>query len=167
MSFVSWRQDSVLPMASQESSPQTSAWAPHCLLHPLLGWVRCSIRPLLGWATCTFKDRGRREGKGQSMALLSQPLVRLLERCLYRTTARAHRWWKGGSCQPLPDFSQLHGVWRHARSHDFSYHPLAGIFISSETPKEREPMKSFRVVRSQSQISTDSRRSLSEGFNLL
>lgn len=50
---------------------------------------------------------------------------------------------------------------------DLPYHPLAGIFISSETPKEREPMKSFRVVRSQSQISTDSRRSLSEGFNLL
>lgn len=48
-----------------------------------------------------------------------------------------------------------------------SYHPLAGIFISSDTPKERDPMKSFLVVRSQSQTSTDNRRSLSVGFNLL
>lgn len=48
-----------------------------------------------------------------------------------------------------------------------SYHPLAGIFISSDTPKESDPMKSFLVVRSQSQTSTDNRRSLSVGFNLL
>ena len=55
----------------------------------------------------------------------------------------------------------------HTDTLSLPHHPLAGIFISSETPKERDPMKSFRVVRSQSQISTDSRRSLSEGFNLL
>lgn len=84
MCFITWRKAGVLPMASWESSPQTSAWVPHCLLHPLPGWARCSIHPLLGWATCTFKDRGRREDKGQSMALPPQPLVKLLERYLYR-----------------------------------------------------------------------------------
>lgn len=39
--------------------------------------------------------------------------------------------------------------------------------MSSDTPKERAPMKSFLVVRSQSHTSTDSRRSLSVGFSLL
>lgn len=73
----------------------------------------------------------------------------------------------GGHGQPAPGFPRPPGDRQHAGSHGLPYHPLAGIFISSETPKEREPMKSFRVVRSQSQISTDSRRSLSEGFNLL
>lgn len=48
-----------------------------------------------------------------------------------------------------------------------SHHPHAGIFMSSDTPKEREPMKSFRVVRSQSHTSTDNLLSLSVGFNLL
>lgn len=39
--------------------------------------------------------------------------------------------------------------------------------MSSDTPKERAPMKSFLVVRSQSHTSTDRRRSLSVGFSLL
>lgn len=47
------------------------------------------------------------------------------------------------------------------------YQPQTGDFISSETPKERAPMKSFLVVRSQSHTSTDSRRSLSVAFSLL
>jgi len=51
--------------------------------------------------------------------------------------------------------------------HHPSYHPSTACFWSSEMPKEREPMKSFLLVRSQSQISTDSRRSLSASFNLL
>lgn len=39
--------------------------------------------------------------------------------------------------------------------------------MSSETPNDRAPMKSFLVVRSQSHTSIDSLRSLSEGFSLL
>lgn len=105
---------------------------------------------------------GRREGKGQAMALHLEPLVRLLERCLYRDHGRG-----GGGGVSLASSRLLSAAWGLESLLDLPYHPLAGIFISSETPKEREPMKSFRVVRSQSQISTDSRRSLSEGFNLL
>ncbi len=45
-----------------------------------------------------------------------------------------------------------------------SVHPC---FRSSEMPKDREPIKSFRLVKSQSQISTDSLRSLSDSFRLL
>jgi len=47
------------------------------------------------------------------------------------------------------------------------YHPHTGDFMSSDTPKDIEPMKSLRVVLSQSHTSTDSRRSLSAGFSLL
>ena len=50
--------------------------------------------------------------------------------------------------------------WKH-------YQPQTDDFMSSETPKERAPMKSFLVGLSQSHTSTDSRRSLSEGFSLL
>lgn len=39
--------------------------------------------------------------------------------------------------------------------------------MSSDTPKERAPMKSFLVVRSQSHTSTDSLRSLSVFLSLL
>lgn len=39
--------------------------------------------------------------------------------------------------------------------------------MSSDTPKDMEPMKSLRVVLSQSHTSTDRRRSLSNAFNLL
>lgn len=46
-------------------------------------------------------------------------------------------------------------------------HPHVGALMSSETPNDMEPMKSFLVVRSQSQISMDRRRSLSEAFSLL
>lgn len=47
------------------------------------------------------------------------------------------------------------------------YQPQTGDFISSDTPKDSAPMKSLRVVRSQSQTSTDRRRSLSVAFSLL
>ena len=46
-------------------------------------------------------------------------------------------------------------------------HPQLGILSSSDTPNDMEPMKSLRVVRSQSHTSTDRRRSLSEAFSLL
>ncbi len=39
--------------------------------------------------------------------------------------------------------------------------------MSSDTPNDIDPMKSLRVVLSQSHTSTDSRRSLSAGFSLL
>lgn len=39
--------------------------------------------------------------------------------------------------------------------------------MSSDTPKDMEPMKSFLVVRSQSHTSMDRRRSLSDAFSLL
>ena len=39
--------------------------------------------------------------------------------------------------------------------------------MSSDTPKDKEPMKSFLVVRSQSHTSTDSLRSLSVALSLL
>ena len=45
--------------------------------------------------------------------------------------------------------------------------PSTGSFISSLIPNESEPMKSLREVRSQSQTSTDNRRSLSPGSSLL
>lgn len=48
-----------------------------------------------------------------------------------------------------------------------SHHPFTPCFWSSEMPKDREPIKSFRLVKSQSQISTDSLRSLSDSFRLL
>lgn len=48
-----------------------------------------------------------------------------------------------------------------------SDHPQCGALISSETPKDMEPMKSFRVVLSQSHTSMDKRLSLSDGFSLL
>lgn len=48
-----------------------------------------------------------------------------------------------------------------------SYHPSTPCFCSSEIPKERDPMKSFLLVKSQSQTSTDRRRSLSLSFRLL
>lgn len=48
-----------------------------------------------------------------------------------------------------------------------SYHPSTPCFNSSEIPKDRDPMKSFLLVRSQSQTSTDRRRSLSLSFSLL
>ncbi len=47
------------------------------------------------------------------------------------------------------------------------HHPSTPCFRSSEMPKDREPIKSFRLVKSQSQISTDSLRSLSDSFRLL
>jgi len=47
------------------------------------------------------------------------------------------------------------------------YQPQTDDFISSDTPKDRAPMKSFLVVRSQSHTSTDSLRSLSVGLSLL
>ena len=46
-------------------------------------------------------------------------------------------------------------------------HPQAGALMSSDTPKDMEPMKSFLVVRSQSHTSTDNLRSLSIIFSLL
>ena len=46
-------------------------------------------------------------------------------------------------------------------------HPMLGALMSSDTPNDMEPMKSFRVVRSQSHTSTDRRRSLSDAFSLL
>ncbi len=48
-----------------------------------------------------------------------------------------------------------------------THQPFKGALISSDTPKDMEPMKSLRVVLSQSHTSTDRRRSLSNGFNLL
>lgn len=48
-----------------------------------------------------------------------------------------------------------------------THQPHRGALISSDTPKDMEPMKSLRVVLSQSHTSTDRRRSLSDGFNLL
>lgn len=39
--------------------------------------------------------------------------------------------------------------------------------MSSDTPNDMDPMKSFRVVRSQSHTSMDRRRSLSDAFSLL
>lgn len=46
-------------------------------------------------------------------------------------------------------------------------HPAVGALMSSDTPKDMDPMKSFRVVRSQSHTSMDRRRSLSNAFSLL
>lgn len=51
--------------------------------------------------------------------------------------------------------------------HSNSYHPMAPCFCSSEMPKDMEPMKSFLLVKSQSQISTDRRRSTSVSLSLL
>lgn len=48
-----------------------------------------------------------------------------------------------------------------------THQPHTGALISSDTPKDMEPMKSLRVVLSQSHTSTDRRRSLSDAFNLL
>ena len=42
--------------------------------------------------------------------------------------------------------------------------PSHGIFMTSDIPNDIEPMKSFLDVRSQSQHSTKSLRSLSSGF---
>lgn len=47
------------------------------------------------------------------------------------------------------------------------YHPSTPDFCSSEIPKDKEPMKSFLLVRSQSQISTDNLLSLSASFSWL
>lgn len=65
------------------------------------------------------------------------------------------------NCSPQEKLNQWHWV-KMPR-----YQPQTGDFISSETPKDRAPMKSFLVVRSQSHTSTDSRRSLSVAFSLL
>lgn len=51
--------------------------------------------------------------------------------------------------------------------HPHSHHPSTPDFCSSEMPKDKEPMKSFLLVRSQSQISTDNRLSLSASFSWL
>lgn len=48
-----------------------------------------------------------------------------------------------------------------------SYHPSMPCFCSSEIPKDRDPMKSFLLVKSQSQTSTERRRSLSLSLRLL
>lgn len=48
-----------------------------------------------------------------------------------------------------------------------SYHPSTLCFWSSEMPKDSDPMKSLRLVRSQSHTSTDRRRSLSYSFRWL
>lgn len=49
----------------------------------------------------------------------------------------------------------------------WTHQPHTGALMSSDTPKDMEPMKSLRVVLSQSHTSTDRRRSLSDAFNLL
>lgn len=46
-----------------------------------------------------------------------------------------------------------------------SYQPSTPAFCSSEIPNDRDPMKSFLLVRSQSQISTESLLSLSDSFS--
>lgn len=48
-----------------------------------------------------------------------------------------------------------------------SHHPSTPSFWSSEIPKDSDPMKSLRLVRSQSHTSTDRRRSLSYSFRWL
>lgn len=48
-----------------------------------------------------------------------------------------------------------------------SHHPSTPSFWSSEMPKDSDPMKSLRLVRSQSHTSTDRRRSLSYSFRWL
>lgn len=63
--------------------------------------------------------------------------------------------------------TETRGVIQNNTEASVSYQPQTGAFISSDTPKERAPMKSFLVVRSQSHTSTDSLRSLSVGFSLL
>lgn len=45
--------------------------------------------------------------------------------------------------------------------------PQVGALISSDTPNDMDPMKSLRVVRSQSHTSMERRRSLSAAFSLL
>lgn len=50
---------------------------------------------------------------------------------------------------------------------DETHQPHTGALMSSDTPKDMEPMKSLRVVLSQSHTSTERRRSLSDAFNLL
>lgn len=57
----------------------------------------------------------------------------------------------------------VHGAHKTFTSH----HPSTPDFCSSEIPKDKEPMKSFLLVRSQSQISTDNRLSLSASFSWL
>lgn len=47
------------------------------------------------------------------------------------------------------------------------HHPSTPCFCSSEMPKESDPIKSFRLVKSQSHTSTDRRRSLSLSLSLL
>lgn len=47
------------------------------------------------------------------------------------------------------------------------YQPSKGPLNSSETPKDMAPMKSLRVVRSQSQTSMERRRSMSPGCRVL
>ena len=42
-----------------------------------------------------------------------------------------------------------------------------GFLMTSEIPKDMEPIKSLRVVRSQSQTAISNRRSLSSGFKSL
>lgn len=53
------------------------------------------------------------------------------------------------------------------RVRNITDHPTVGALMSSDTPNDMDPMKSFRVVRSQSHTSMDRRRSLSDAFSLL
>lgn len=70
----------------------------------------------------------------------------------------------GGFSEQTP---ALAAFWPSHLSIQTSHHPSTPCFCSSDIPKEREPMKSFLLVRSQSQTSTDRRRSLSLSFRLL